>query len=285
MRERVSEIEREGKRDFKAVTPSPKLKPRSFSVEYKRFYIELDLKSRGGTITIAEESRSKRFQIGIGLGCAVWLIDQLRKVRGMGDQKVCKVFRGNNYNFWLENYKNKFGAFLKLSLCGSHGLVKTIIIPKGQREEGWQLMEENLNIFMFGISKKGFEQSPVEMTKISTTGQLSFDKSDDLYSPMKRREVESVDSFQFSSQQQPEEFKDTWGCVVVCERQTVFQSWKIINRCLSSWLHREVDLFPYQNNRAFFACKNCEEAKRIASQRKIPLNGQPEILLLNGWMA
>ncbi|KAK9922041.1 hypothetical protein M0R45_030524 [Rubus argutus] len=83
---------------------------------------------------------------------------------------------------------------------------------------------------MFGISKKGFEQSPVEMTKISTTGQLSFDKSDDLYSPMKRREVESVDSFQFSSQQQPEEFKDTWGCVVVCERQTVFQSWKIINR-------------------------------------------------------
>lgn len=24
------------------------------------------------------------------------------------------------------------------------------------------------------------------------------------------------------SDQEPEEFEDTWGCVVVCERQTVF---------------------------------------------------------------
>lgn len=67
---------------------------------------------------------------------------ELRKVRGVGDQKVCKVFRGNNYTFWLENYKNKFGAFLKLSLCGRNGFVNTIIIPKGQRDEGWKLVEE-----------------------------------------------------------------------------------------------------------------------------------------------
>jgi hypothetical protein len=96
---------------------------------------------------------------------------------------------------------------------------------------------------------------------------------------LKWRKAESVESVQFSSQQQSEEFRDTWGCAVVCERQTVFQSWKIINRCLSSWLHREVDLLPYQNNRAFFVCKNCEEAKRIASHSKIPLKGQPEVLL------
>ncbi|KAK9910626.1 hypothetical protein M0R45_034582 [Rubus argutus] len=140
------------------------------------------MKSRGDTIIIAEESRSKRFQIGIGLGCAVWLIYQLRKS--------------------LEVEKGR--------ICGKCA------------------------------------------TSFSTT---------------------------------IEEFRDTWGCVVVCEKQTVFQSWKIINRCLSSWLHREVDLLPYQNNRAFFVCKNYEEAKRIANHSKIPLKGQPEVLLLNGWMA
>lgn len=72
MRERNSVRESFSER-VRVVSASPKLKPRSFSVEYKRFYIELDLKSRGDTIIFAEESRSKRFHIGIGLGCAVWL--------------------------------------------------------------------------------------------------------------------------------------------------------------------------------------------------------------------
>lgn len=66
---------------------------------------------------------------------------------------------------------------------------------------------------------------------------------------------------------------------MVCERQTVFQSWKSIERCLSRRLDREVDLLPYKNNIAFFARKNYEDAKKIAKQRKIPLKGQPEVFL------
>lgn len=90
---------------------------------------------------------------------------------------------------------------------------------------------------------------------------------------MKNKEAEMMDITQTSYVQKGEEFKDTWACLVVCERHTVFQSWKSIERCLSRWLVREVDLLPYQNNIAFFACKNCKDAKNIAKQRKILLKG------------
>lgn len=188
-------------------------------VEFKSFFIDFDFKSRGETIIITERSRSKDYQIRIGLGCAAWLIEELRKARGAGDQQVCKMFRGNNYNFWLENYKNGNGSFLKLSQCGNNGYVQSIILLKGKKEEGCQKLEENLKMFMFG-NNKGTTLENVGSHKLK--GQFSFDNTKDSCRSMKDRETETVDSTQTSSVQKVEEFKDTWGCLVVCERQTIF---------------------------------------------------------------
>ncbi|KAK9938232.1 hypothetical protein M0R45_014984 [Rubus argutus] len=276
--ELLRESERENGRG-RVVTEGLKLKPRVFYVEFKSFFIELDTKSQGETIIITERSRSRNYKIGIGLGCAAWLIEQLSKVRGAGEQKVCKLFRGNNYNFWLEKYKNVNGAFLKLFQCGRNGFVQTIILPKGQREEGWQKLEDNLHTFMFGYRNKGLEQDWGYAGKLNLNGHVPHDHSKDIRGSLDKGIGVTGDNSQTSPSQLSKEYKDTWGCAVVCERQTAFQSWKCIEKCLSKWLQREVDLVPYQNNRAFFVCKNCEDVEMIVKQGKIPLRGQSEVLL------
>lgn len=103
-REKVREREHEGEWGFRESKGSLKLKPSAFNVEFKSFLIEIDGKSRGDTICITERCRLKSYKIGIGLGCASWLIEQLGKAREAGESTFCKSYRGNNYIFWLEKY-------------------------------------------------------------------------------------------------------------------------------------------------------------------------------------
>ncbi|KAK9929417.1 hypothetical protein M0R45_026518 [Rubus argutus] len=132
---------------------------------------------------------------------------------------------------------------------------------------------------MFGKSKEVSEQFPEKVAFQNSKEQSSKEVSDDKCNFLKNREVEKVFRTQTVSQQSPEEFQDKWGCAVVCERQLVHQSWKNIEVCLSRWLGREVELVPYQNNRAFFVCKTCEEAEMIAKQKKLPVKGQSDVIL------
>jgi hypothetical protein len=138
-RECAPEREQVGEWGFKESKGSLKLKPSAFNVEFKSFLIEMDGNSRGDTIYITERCRLKSYKIGIGLGCASWLIEQLGKAREAGERFFCKSYRGNNYIFWLEKYKNKNGVFLKLSQCGRNGFVHTVILPKGQRDVSYRL--------------------------------------------------------------------------------------------------------------------------------------------------
>lgn len=173
----------------------------------------------------------------------------------------------------MENLFNRNKSFLKLSQSGMDGLVKSIILPKGRREEGWQKMEEHLETFMFGdikeCSEEAVNRNHMKLTKESIVTRSGGLSKNDVIS----------DGTQVSHTQKSKEPKDTWGCVVVCERQVVYQSWMSIERCISRWLKKKIHLTPYQNNKAFFVCFSSEEATRIANQGNIPLEGQPDILL------
>lgn len=67
--------------------------------------------------------------------------------------------------------------------------------------------------------------------------------------------------------------------VVVCERQVVHQSWNDIAKAVSGWLEKEVGIFHYQNNRAFFVCDNMEEAQWRARVGKVLMEGSFDLLL------
>lgn len=109
-------------------------------------------------------------------------------------------------------------------------------------------MEVNLTTCMFGKSKEGSEQFLEKVANQKRKQRLSKEISEDKCNFLKNKEVET----QAFSQQSPKEFKDTWGFVVVCERQIVHQSGKVIDGCLSRWLSRSMELVPYQNNINFF---------------------------------
>ncbi|KAK9922239.1 hypothetical protein M0R45_030713 [Rubus argutus] len=134
-------------------------------------------------------------------------------------------------------------------------------------------MEEYLENFMFGDSKEisvgAVNKNYREMTKESKGIRSGGSSKDSMYS----------EETQVSHAQKSKEPKDTWGCVVVCERQVVYQSWSSIERCISRWLNRKIQLFPYQNSRSFFICFTQVEATRIAIRGIIPLEGQPDLLL------
>lgn len=83
-KQKVRERENGGVRGTREGVESLKLKPSVFRVESKSFCIEIAMKSCGESIIITERSRSKCFQIGTGLGCAVWLTGQLRKASTAG---------------------------------------------------------------------------------------------------------------------------------------------------------------------------------------------------------
>ncbi|KAI5341891.1 hypothetical protein L3X38_009766 [Prunus dulcis] len=59
--------------------------------------------------------------------------------------------------------------------------------------------------------------------------------------------------------------KSNWSWVVVCERQVLHQSWSDIRTALTSCLDKDVELFPYQINRAFFVCESKTKAMRVSS--------------------
>lgn len=82
-------------------------------------------------------------------------------------------------------------------------------------------MEENLSIFMFGLNQEGFVQFPEKRLtqKQKDRNPMEGSKDNDSFKKNKNAELGARNHF---SDQEPKEFKDTWGYVVVCERHTVF---------------------------------------------------------------
>lgn len=72
-----------------------------------------------------------------------------------------------------------------------------------------------------------------------------------------------------------------WNRVVVCERQVLHQSWGDIQKALGGKLNKDVKLFPYQINMAFFTCDCMLEATSVSSSGILEVEGQMEVLMFN----
>ncbi|KAM1334698.1 hypothetical protein ACFXTH_010388 [Malus domestica] len=75
----------------------------------------------------------------------------------------------------------------------------------------------------------------------------------------------------------------SWGCVVVCERKVVHQSWREVEASLRKLLGTDIRLSPFQCNKALFVCQNEEEAKKIALLGAIAMKEYPEVELAGWW--
>lgn len=103
---------------------------RDFKVEQKVFILEVEDKSFGERIRLTERTRFRGYRISFDLGCAAWLIDQVKAAVVTSCQNFFRKYRGRNYHFWVERYHNKNEDFLVLSKTEKDGFVRNIFVLK-----------------------------------------------------------------------------------------------------------------------------------------------------------
>ncbi|KAM1796220.1 hypothetical protein ACFX11_036482 [Malus domestica] len=275
---------------------------RDFKVEQKVFILEVEDKSLGERICLTERTRFRGFQISLDLGCASWLSVQIKTAITASARSFFRLYRGLNYQFWVESFNNKKGIFLVLSKSENQGLVRKIIVPKGVNFFGWRKMEELLSEILRGGKKVGvadgilfqskrlvMREAPEPPTIHSCVDpQLSYKdavlgsiKATNLVPNVTAGEKIRTEKSRIKSDKSPEAFN--WGRVIVCERQVVHQPWREVEDSLLNIMGRKASLVPFQCNKALFVCKNEEEAAQIAQIGVLSMIGFPEVELSGWW--
>ncbi|KAM1811352.1 hypothetical protein ACFX11_028259 [Malus domestica] len=275
---------------------------RDFKVEQKVFILEVEDKSLGERICLTERTRFRGFQISFDWGCASWLSLQIKTAITASARSFFRLYRGLNYQFWVESFNNKNGIFLVLSKSENQGLLRKIIVPKGANFFGWRKMEELLSEILRGGKKGGVASgTPFQSKRLArreapepprihscVVPQLSYKdavlrgiKATNLVPNAIAGEKIWIEKSRTKSDKSPEAFN--WGSVIVCERQVVHQPWREVEDSLLNIMGRKASLVPFQCNKALFVCKNEEEAAQIAQIGVLSMIGYPEVVLSGWW--
>ncbi|KAL6285927.1 hypothetical protein ACE6H2_010317 [Prunus campanulata] len=165
------------------------------------------------------------------------------------------IWFGGSYLVWLERNLNSKGTHMRLTKC-VHGVVKSVIVPQGLQNEGWILLKENLEAIMTGNEKRCLIEDVRYVPSVSSSASnKSYKEAVETRAAAEAKE----------KKEESQEENANWSWVVVCERQVVHQSWNDIRTALRGLLKKEVTLFPYQANRAFFPCDSKLEALKVSS--------------------
>ncbi|TQD89700.1 hypothetical protein C1H46_024694 [Malus baccata] len=268
---------------------------RDFKVEHKVFILEIEDKSFGERIRVTERTRTRGYQISFDLGCAAWIIEQLKAVITTGGLNFFRKYKGHNYQFWVEGFQNRNGEFLVLSKTEKDGFVRHIFVPKGFKGIGWRNLEELMYEILQGGKKTGNKLR--KMNRVGTeprrdmsgagtqgsyrdavTGGRQTTKEE--YNWRAREELWKEFTW---NQRKCSKESYSWGSVVVCERKVVHQSWREVEASLRNLLGTDIRLSPFQCNKALFVCQNEEEAKKIALLGAIGMKEYPEVKLAGWW--
>ncbi|KAI5349821.1 hypothetical protein L3X38_002710 [Prunus dulcis] len=162
---------------------------------------------------------------------------------------------------------------MRLSKC-VHGVVRSVVVPQGRNNFGWVLMRENSETILTGRINSNMVNPAVEADCFASSGKgRSVGKT-------YKEAVESENGHErMATENNTTVGNSNWSWVVACERQVLHQTWSDIRLALTSWLDKEVELFPYQINRAFFVCDSKEEAIRVNNTGKLAVEGQTDVLL------
>ncbi|KAM7507612.1 hypothetical protein LguiA_018065 [Lonicera macranthoides] len=124
---------------------------RKFRFEYKRFTFEVDNGGSMGIIT--ETNRQRSYTIRIDFGGMFWLMEGLYSAaRGSGESKFFQKYQASYGLFVMEKYSNRNGSFIRLLELQRGMLSNTIILPAGNRGEGWRGVADRLKQMMFSPS-------------------------------------------------------------------------------------------------------------------------------------
>ncbi|ONI14438.1 hypothetical protein PRUPE_4G281000 [Prunus persica] len=270
--ERARETERGGWKHNEGEV-SKRLMPRFFNIEAKEFRIKVDDLSYGGSILISEKVKERLFHVSLELSCVEWLINELQLILENKVQSVFRSYRGDSYQVWVEKGHNWKGYYLRLTKC-VHGFTKSVVIPQGKNDSGWIQIKENLAGILKGknrTSRHWFTEEDGN-TAVSARDRVLGKTYKDAV--LNEGVVQEQEKGYGSSDD-----TTNWSWVVVCERLVLHQPWDGIRKAMEGRLEKNVILFPYQINRAFFSCDSKTEALKVCSSGKLAVEGQTDVLL------
>ena len=110
---------------------------RSFRIA-KRFDIGLE-DGQSVQVRIRESEKRHVCSVCIGKDAARWLIKCVEEnIIREGESSFIRTFRENELGFVIRRSGNDFGRFVELMVYGSGGLKGHLVIPKGQKQNGWR---------------------------------------------------------------------------------------------------------------------------------------------------
>ncbi|KAM7508828.1 hypothetical protein LguiA_019281 [Lonicera macranthoides] len=102
---------------------------------------------------ITETNRQRSYTIRIDFGGMFWLMEGLYSAaRGSGESKFFQKYQASYGLFIMEKYSNRNGSFIRLLELQRGMLSNTIILPAGNRGEGWRGVADRLKQMMFSPS-------------------------------------------------------------------------------------------------------------------------------------
>jgi hypothetical protein len=121
---------------------------RSFRIESKRF--DLVLGEKGSTqVKFTEIGKHHRCDIFTGTEGAIWLGRCVEEnITREGEQAFIRTRGEHNKTYVIRRYSNNHGRYVEVTECGRGGSRGRIIIPEGQKHNGWQGFVKELKLLL-----------------------------------------------------------------------------------------------------------------------------------------
>ena len=140
----------------------------SFFIEDKRFVVSLG--RDGGVVRLLEESRRSSFSILLNRETAVWLAKVIDGSLSISpEHRLWKRFVGNGFSIIVDVLINKRASCLRI-LKIAQGQGRLILIPEGERRQGWRIFSRSLDAVLGRWSaNQKIGDRKVEETSVNNT--------------------------------------------------------------------------------------------------------------------
>ena len=121
---------------------------RSFRIESKRFDLVLGEKG-SNQVKFTEIGKHHRCDIFTGTEGAIWLGRVVEEnITREGEQAFIRTRGEHNKTYVIRRYSNNHGRYVEVTECGRGGSRGRIIIPEGQKQNGWRGFVKELKLLL-----------------------------------------------------------------------------------------------------------------------------------------
>ncbi|KAM7473425.1 hypothetical protein LguiB_020668 [Lonicera macranthoides] len=222
-------------------------------------------------------NRLHSYSIQIDFGGVKWLIEELKSAAyNFNATFKPKKYQASYALFVMERYANKNGNFIRLVELRKGTTMNTVIFPAGIKGNGWRGIVASLQRILSGPPKGEKNVNRKEVVRNDqqvSSGRMVVSRLS--YAEIvKNYELNKED---FMRGKQPADTMNVrgaieWKRVVVCSRESVWDSWRCIQNSLNKFYKTNFQLKPFLIDKAMFICNSEEEAEMYGKKAEDKLD-------------